>query len=127
MRTETTELSHCLEAVIREVLIRPAIDLEVKHNRSVVIRAPKTDSLVQRAKNLLGNAWGATIEIDFKVAGISVSGLVSPVGVHRASSQNASYLYVNQRYVRILPFVEPSEMPSRTRSQRTLSSCSSQD
>lgn len=100
LRTETTELSHCLEAVIREILIRPNIDLEVRHNRSVVIRAPKTDSLIQRAKHLLGNAWGATIEIDFNVAGISVSGLVSPVGVHRGSSQNASYLYVNQRYVK---------------------------
>lgn len=100
LRTESTELSHCLEAVNREALIRPHIDLEVRHNRSVMIRSPKTDSLLQRAKNLLGSAWGATIEIDFKIAGISVSGLVSPVGVHRSSAQNASYLYVNRRYVK---------------------------
>ena len=47
-----------------------------------------------------GEALGAVIPIEFESDFVKVTGLVSPVGVHRASSANASYLYVNQRYVK---------------------------
>jgi DNA mismatch repair protein MutL len=100
LRTEATELSHCLEAVIREVLIRPQLDIEVRHNRSILIRAPKTDSLVHRAIALLGNSCASLLEVSFTFNDVEVKGLVSPVGIHRSSSQNSSYLYVNNRYVK---------------------------
>jgi DNA mismatch repair protein MutL len=100
LRTDSTELSHCLEAVVRQALIRPWLDLEVSHNRSQIIRAPKVQSLKQRAAQLLTNAGRSLIPISFEVGSLSLTGLVSPVGVHRSTSQNNSYLYVNGRYVK---------------------------
>ena len=100
LRSPNTEYSHCLEAVVREMLIRPHIDIEVNHNRVRVLRAPKTKSLKERAMALLGKHWGAVIPIEFDTQYCTVKGLVSPVGVHRAKSANATYLYVNNRYVK---------------------------
>ena len=100
LRSPNTEYSHCLEAVVREMLIRPHIDVEVNHNRVCVLRAPKTQSLKERAMALLGKHWGAVIPIEFETEYCTVKGLVSPVGVHRAKSANATYLYVNNRYVK---------------------------
>lgn len=100
LRAEGTEYSHCLEAVIREMLIRPHIDLEVKHNKVMVLRSPVADSLHKRAISLLGNHWGATIPVEFENSLVKVTGLISPVGVHRATSANATYLYVNNRFVK---------------------------
>lgn len=100
LRKQNTEYSHCLEAVVREMLIRPHIDVEVKHNRVTTLRSPKTESLKQRAVTLLGKHWGSVIPIEFTTEYCTVKGLVSPVGVHRKSAANATYLYVNNRYVK---------------------------
>ena len=100
LRAHNTEYSHCLEAVVREMLIRPHIDIEVRHNRVSVLRSPKTDSLKSRAVSLLGKHWGQVIPISFESEYCSVEGLISPVGVHRKSAANSTYLYVNKRFVK---------------------------
>ena len=100
LRAHNTEYSHCLEAVVREMLIRPHIDIEVRHNRVSVLRSPKTDSLKKRAVALLGKHWGQVIPISFESEYCSVEGLISPVGVHRKSAANSTYLYVNKRFVK---------------------------
>lgn len=100
LRTDSTELSHCLEAVIRQALIRPWLDVEVNHNNLCSIRSVKTDSLSERAADLLGSAGTGLFPVEFEVMGINVAGLISPVGVHRATGQSNSYLYVNGRFVK---------------------------
>ena len=100
LRAHNTEYSHCLEAVVREMLIRPHIDIEVRHNRVSVLRSPKTDSLKSRAIALLGKHWGQVIPISFESEYCTVEGLISPVGVHRKSAANSTYLYVNERFVK---------------------------
>ena len=100
LRTDSTELAHCLETVVREALIRPHIGFEVRHNRSTVISAPKTDTLLQRAVQLLGNVGRSLVQISLAEKAITITGLVSPVGVHRATSQNNTYIYVNGRFVK---------------------------
>ena len=82
------------------MLIRPHIDVEVRHNRVSVLRSPKTDSLKSRAVTLLGKHWGQVIPIAFESEYCSVEGLISPVGVHRKSAANSTYLYVNERFVK---------------------------
>ncbi|MGC6507021.1 MAG: DNA mismatch repair endonuclease MutL [Myxococcota bacterium] len=100
LRTNSTELSHCQEALIRQALIRHWIDFELIHNGLNSIRAPKAAGLSERAEALLGPAGKGLIEVDFTIEHIRISGLVSPVGVHRATSSNNTYLYVNGRYVK---------------------------
>lgn len=99
LRTAGTELSHCLEAVTRQVLPRPGIDVEVVHDGKTVIRAPAVDSIAERAGDLLGPHGRALVPIEFAEGPLRMTALISPVGVHRASGRGASYLYVNGRFV----------------------------
>jgi len=100
LRAQNTEYSHCLEAVVREMLIRPHVDVEVRHNNVSVLRASKTTDLKTRAVALLGKHWGQVIPIEFETDVCTVKGLISPVGVHRKSAANSTYLYVNERFVK---------------------------
>jgi DNA mismatch repair protein MutL len=102
LRTVETELGHCLEAVTREALIRPAIDLEVTHDDRSLLRCPPSGSRARRAADLLGPHGEALVPVSFTRGGLEVEALLSPVGVHRASPQGSSWLYVNGRYVRDL-------------------------
>ena len=100
LRTEATELSHCLEAVVRQALIRPELDVEVTHDDQKIIRAAVVSDVAARAADLLGAPGGALVPVRFKQGELEVEGLVSPVGVHKASAQGSAYLYVNGRFVR---------------------------
>lgn len=100
LRTVKTELSHCLECVTREALIRPDVDFTVEHDGKVLLRAPKAESRAERAAELLGGHGEALISADWSVGNLEVQALISPVGVHRGSSIGSQYLYVNGRYVR---------------------------
>jgi DNA mismatch repair protein MutL len=99
LRTAGTELSHCLEAVTRQVLCRPEIDIEVIHDGKTLVRGPATESLLERASDLLGPHGRALVPIQHTEGPLSVRALISPVGVHRASARGASYMYVNGRFV----------------------------
>jgi len=99
LRTAGTELSHCVEAVTRQVMCRPHIDVEVLHDGRTTLRAPAVSSIAERAADLLGPHGKALVEVQFSEGPLEVTALLSPVGVHRASSRGASYLYVNGRYV----------------------------
>ena len=99
LRTVPTELSHSLEAVTRESLIRPHLDVEVLHDGASVVRAPVVEGRLQRAADLLGPHGRALVEASFSEGPLNVQALMSPVGVHRGSSRGCTYLYVNGRFV----------------------------
>ncbi len=99
LRTVPTELAHCLEAVVREVLLRPELDITVEHDGKTPLRAPVVADLATRAGDLLGPHGRALVPVSFARGTLEVEGLLSPVGVHRASAQGCTYLYVNGRYV----------------------------
>jgi DNA mismatch repair protein MutL len=100
LRTVETELSHCVEAITRELLIRPHVDLEVTHDDRLHLRCERTPSLARRAAELLGPHGEALVPVAFARGNLKVRGLVSPVGVHRQNAAGSSYLYVNGRFVR---------------------------
>ncbi len=102
LRTVETELGHCLEAVTREALIRPSVDLEVTHEDRSLLRCPPAPTRAARAADLLGAHGEALVPVSFTRGTLTVEALLSPVGVHRASPQGSSWLYVNGRYVRDL-------------------------
>jgi len=99
LRTVATELSHSLEAVTRQTLIRPTLDVEVVHDGNTVVRAPVVEDRARRAADLLGPHGRALVTAEFSQGPLQVQALLSPVGVHRGSSRGSSYLYVNGRYV----------------------------
>ncbi|MFK7927614.1 MAG: DNA mismatch repair endonuclease MutL [Myxococcota bacterium] len=99
LRTTSTELGHCVDAVLRQVLLRVDLDASVTHEGREVLRAPAALDLAVRVRQLLGKDADRLQSVDFESASIQVRGLVSPVGVHHASGR-AVHIYVNQRHVR---------------------------
>lgn len=99
LRTAGTELSHCLEAVTRQVLCRPDIDIEVVHDGRTVLRSPTCETKGERAGDLLGPHGQALVPIEMEKGNLNIEALVSPVGVHRSSSRGSTYMYVNGRFV----------------------------
>jgi DNA mismatch repair protein MutL len=100
LRTVGTELGHCLEAVLREALIRPDVDFTVEHDGRILLRAPRARTRKERAADLLKAHGEALVPVEFSSGALSVQALVSPVGVHKGSAGGSMYLYVNGRFVR---------------------------
>ncbi len=100
LRAVDTELGHCTEAISREAMNRPEIDVEVLHDDRVLLRCTPVKSRRERAAALLGEHGRALVPIQFTRGSLTVDALVSPVGIHRSSMTGASWLYVNGRYVR---------------------------
>jgi len=99
LRTAPTELGHCLDAVTREVLVRPDVDVLVTHGSHEVLRAPAAPDLQSRARALIGKVAQGLRPVAFQDRGLEISGLISPVGVHQGSNRGV-HLYVNGRHVR---------------------------
>ena len=99
LRTTPTELGHCVDAVAREILTRPEVDVVVTHGGREVLRAAKASTLRERARAVLGKAVDDLRDFALEEEGIRVSGLVSPVGIHHGSGRML-HCYVNGRFVR---------------------------
>lgn len=99
LRTIPTELGHCVDAVTRQVLTRPDVDVLVQHGPHDVLRAPAAPDLRGRVRAILGKSAERLREVSFEDRGLEVQGLVSPIGVHQGSGRGV-HLYVNGRHVR---------------------------
>jgi DNA mismatch repair protein MutL len=100
MRTTQTEYGHCLEAITRVALVRPAIDFSLVHNGRETLRAPAGATMEQRVAALLGPYGEGLREVGFTRGELRIQGLVSPVGIHRRTAASGIYLYINDRFVR---------------------------
>lgn len=100
LRTVPTELSHCMEAVRRQTLMRPEVDVEVLHDGRTLLRAPATDSPRARLRDILGSDADELLALDVQDGELRVIGHVAPCDVHRNSATGAAYHFVNGRFVR---------------------------
>lgn len=99
LRSETTEYTHCLEAMSRIALAHPHIAFMLLHNGKVQ-RQWRAGDMVTRVRDVLG--------ADFIEQGLEVNqeqGLIALRGVvtrptYARSRADRQYLYVNGRYVR---------------------------
>jgi DNA mismatch repair protein MutL len=106
LKTDATELAHCLEAVRRHALVRPDVGFAVWHEGKLVAQwrratgATPAQAADQRIADVLGE--------DFIAQSRPLDAIVGPVRVHgRAGLPDAArsrsdqqYAYVNGRYVR---------------------------
>ncbi len=99
LRTAATELSHCMETVTRVALMRPDVDVRLRHGERLLIQAPASD-LTRRAVDCLGPDARGLFSVDLDRHGVQVRGLASPPGKGRSHASGALYLYVNGRWVR---------------------------
>ena len=106
LKTDATEMAHCLEAVRRHALARPAVGFAVWHEGKLVAQWRGAD-IDQRIEEVLGEAFMAqSRELALPAslstnpaAGVRVWGRIGLPDAARARADQ-QYAYVNGRYVR---------------------------
>ncbi len=99
LRTENTELAHCVETFTRIALSRPDVALALQHNGRTLQRLP-VQSFTQRATALLGEEFaGAALALDHGTPGLRLHGLIASPSFNR-SARDYQYFFVNGRCVR---------------------------
>ncbi|CAH2800577.1 MAG: DNA mismatch repair protein MutL [Candidatus Burkholderia crenata] len=99
LKSEQTELGHCLEVIRRVALARPDIAISVIHNGKAVEHWNASDPSTRVAK-ILGDAFAtAHLPIDERAGPLAVYGCA---GLPTASRGRADqqYFFVNRRFVR---------------------------
>ncbi|MBV8502761.1 MAG: DNA mismatch repair endonuclease MutL [Paucibacter sp.] len=99
LKTDATELAHCVESVRRHALARPDVGFGIWHEGKLVDQW-RAGSLEQRIKDVLGE--------DFITESRAMSREAGPLRIHgrvglpeaARSRADMQYLYVNGRYVR---------------------------
>ena len=99
LKSEQTELGHCVEAFRRVALARPDIAFTLSHNGRVVEHL-NAASPAERVMQLLGDDFAtAHRPLSWRSGDLTMSGFAGLPTASRASA-SAQYFYVNGRYVR---------------------------
>ncbi|MGE5450900.1 MAG: DNA mismatch repair endonuclease MutL [Acidobacteriota bacterium] len=99
LKSETTELAHCLESVSRHALSRPDVGFDVWHEGKL-IKKWRAGSAQQRLLDVLGDEFVQTSrEVDLTIGPMRVYGRAGLPDAARSRS-DWQYCYVNGRYVR---------------------------
>jgi DNA mismatch repair protein MutL len=106
LKTDATELAHCLEAVRRHALVRPDVGFAVWHDGKLVAQwrraagATPAQAIDQRIADVLGADFIAQSRaLDTTVGAVRVQGRTGLPDAARSRSDQ-QYAYVNGRYVR---------------------------
>ena len=99
LKTDATELAHCLEAVRRHALVRPEVGFAVWHEGKLVAQWRRATA-EQRIADVLGEDFiTQSRPLDVTVGTVRVHGRAGLPDAARSRSDQ-QYAYVNGRYVR---------------------------
>jgi len=99
LKTEATELAHCIEAVRRHALVRPDLAFAVWHDGKAVARWSR-GSAEARTGDLLGAAFAEHSRVvGVDLGGLTITGRTGTPESARARA-DLQYVYVNGRHVR---------------------------
>ena len=103
LKSESTELAHCIEAVRRHALARPDVSFAIWHEGKLVEQwrvHPGPSGLEQRLADVLGNEFVAqSIPVDLQIGPMHIIGRAGTPDAAR-SRPDHQFAYVNGRFVR---------------------------
>jgi DNA mismatch repair protein MutL len=102
LKSDSTELAHCIEAVRRHALVRPSVGFAVWHEGKLVEqwRASNPGDEAQRIRDVLGEDFvDNSRPLQADVGPIAIRGRVGLPAAARTRSDH-QYVYVNGRFVR---------------------------
>ena len=109
LKTDATELAHCVEAVRRHALVRPEVGFAIWHDGKLVEQwrastsTPTTTEETQRNQRLrdvFGDDFiNQSVQVDYSKSGIRVTGRAG-LPDNARSRADQQFAYVNQRFVR---------------------------
>jgi DNA mismatch repair protein MutL len=106
LKTDATELAHCVEAVRRHALVRPEVGFAIWHDGKLVEqwRASTSENQEAQRNQRLRDVFGddfitQSVQVDHTQNGIRVTGRAG-IPDHARSRADQQFAYVNQRFVR---------------------------
>lgn len=105
LKTEATELAHCLDAVKRHALARPDVGFAVWHEGKLVAQWRSagqidTTAIDQRLRDVLGDEFMQhSRAVNLQVGAVHIMGRAGTPEAARSRTDH-QYSYVNQRFVR---------------------------
>ena len=104
LKTDATELAHCIDAVRRHALARPDVGFAIWHDGKLVEQWRRQGdgdaARTQRIGDVLGEDFlAASIAVDHRVGAVRVTGRAG-LPDHARSRADQQFAYVNGRYVR---------------------------
>lgn len=100
LKTDATELAHCIEAVRRHALARPEVGFSIWHEGRLVEQWRAADSRDQRLADTLGDDFVAhSVAVDRSAGPVRVTGRAGIPDAAR-SRADQQFFYVNGRFVR---------------------------
>ncbi|MFV0681417.1 DNA mismatch repair endonuclease MutL [Ottowia sp.] len=103
LKTDATELAHCIEAVRRHALARPDVGFAIWHDGKLIEqwrRQPSADDLDARLGDVLGDDFvQRSVAVDHRVGSVHVTGRAGLPDAARARGDQ-QFAYVNGRFVR---------------------------
>jgi len=103
LKTDATELAHCIEAVRRHALARPDVGFAIWHEGKLIEQwrgHPSDAGREQRLADVLGDDFLAqSVALDYHAGGVRVSGRAGLPDAARARADQ-QFAYVNGRFVR---------------------------
>jgi DNA mismatch repair protein MutL len=100
LKSDSTELAHCVEAVRRHALARPDVGFAIWHEGRLVAQWRAAADAAARIADVLGaDFFAASLPLQSGAGPLTLSGRVGTPDVARARADQ-QYVYVNGRYVR---------------------------
>ncbi len=99
MKTDATELAHCIEAVRRHALARPEVGFAIWHEGKLVEQWRATSRDQRLADVLGGELLEQSVAVDYQTGPVRVTGRAGIPDAAR-SRADQQFAYVNGRYVR---------------------------
>ncbi|WP_295522316.1 DNA mismatch repair endonuclease MutL, partial [uncultured Pseudacidovorax sp.] len=100
LKTDATELAHCIEAVRRHALARPDVGFAIWHEGRLVEQWRIADTPAQRLSDVFGDDFiGQSVEVDHGEGALRVHGHAGVPDAAR-SRGDQQFFYVNGRFVR---------------------------
>ena len=100
LKTDATELAHCIEAVRRHALVRPDVGFAVWHEGKLVQQWRRAPGHDQRVREVLSDDFIVeSREVSFAAGPLRITGRAGTPAAARTRADQ-QYVYVNGRYVR---------------------------
>ncbi len=103
LKTDATELAHCIEAVRRHALVRPDVGFAIWHEGKLVEQwrtCSGANAHDQRLADVLGSDWlAASVAVNYRAGSVTVTGRAGIPDAARARGDQ-QFAYVNGRFVR---------------------------
>ncbi|MBW2630535.1 MAG: DNA mismatch repair endonuclease MutL [Deltaproteobacteria bacterium] len=100
MKGDSTEQTHCIDAIMRLALSNPEVKMRVVAKGKAVLNVPRTKNLSDRIALVFGEDFGRhTLEVEGQRGNATIRGIISMPDRTRANTKGQFY-FINNRFIR---------------------------